>query len=40
MGGKWVAAIGSAVRNFFENMLPEGTAFDHLLEYAQNFPQQ
>ena len=26
---------GAAVRNFFENMLPEGTAFDHLLEYAQ-----
>lgn len=26
---------GAAVRHFFENMLPEGTAFDHLLEYAQ-----
>lgn len=26
---------GAAVRNFFENMLPEGMAFDHLLEYAQ-----
>lgn len=26
---------GPVVRNFFENMLPEGRAFDHLLEYAQ-----
>ena len=26
---------GSVLKNFFENMLPEGSAFEHLLQYSQ-----
>lgn len=27
--------VGATLRNFFENMLPEGSAFENLLDYAQ-----